>query len=296
MSSDRRAFVGSLVAGLGALALPGALVGCAKSPEGTESRGADGKGQGGGNHLDAIGVQLYTLRSLLAKDFEGTLAALARIGYREVEFAGLYDHAPADIRVILEREGLTAPAGHYPLEALRDDPNGTLDTAAELGHRYVVVAWLAEADRNSADALRRTAETFNRIGGAAAARDLRFAYHNHDFEFRAVGNELPFDVLLAETDPGLVWYEMDLFWITKGGKDPLDYFARYPARFPLVHVKDMAAGGKMVDVGAGAIDWPRIFARREQAGIEHYFVEHDEPGDPIASVTASYRYMRDLKL
>ena len=296
MSSDRRAFVGSLVAGLGALALPGALVGCAKSPEGTESRGADGEGQGGGNRLDAIGVQLYTLRSLLAKDFEGTLAALARIGYREVEFAGLYDHAPADIRVILEREGLTAPAGHYPLEALRDDPNGTLDTAAELGHRYVVVAWLAEADRNSADALRRTAETFNRIGGAAAARDLRFAYHNHDFEFRPVGNELPFDVLLAETDPGLVWYEMDLFWITKGGKDPLDYFARYPARFPLVHVKDMAAGGKMVDVGAGAIDWPRIFARREQAGIEHYFVEHDEPGDPIASVTASYRYMRDLKL
>lgn len=291
MSTDRRAFVGALAAGLGALALPR----CAGRREESEGGGRGGHGGHGESRLDTIGVQLYTLRSLLTKDFEGTLASLARIGYREVEFAGLYDRSPADIRTILERERLMAPAGHYPLEDLRDDPNRTLDTAAELGHRYVVVAWLAEADRNSADALRRTAETFNRIGGAAAARDLRFAYHNHDFEFQPVGNELPFDVLLAETDPGLVWYEMDLFWITKGGKDPLDYFARYPGRFPLVHVKDMAAGETMVDVGAGAIDWPRLFARRAQAGIEHYFVEHDEPADPIASVTASYRYLRELR-
>ena len=292
MSSDRRAFVSALVAGLGALSLPGALAGCARRPE---EAGRGGSGGSGGSGLDAIGVQLYTLRTLLAKDFEGTLAALAQIGYREVEFAGLYDRSPADIRAILEREGLMAPAGHYPLEALRDDANRTLDTAAELGHRYVVIAWLAEADRNSPDALRRTAEVFNRIGGAAAARDLRFAYHNHDFEFRPVGGEIPFDVLLAETDPGMVWYEMDLFWITKGGRDPLDYFARFPGRFPLVHVKDMAAGEKMVDVGAGVIDWPRIFARREQAGIEHYFVEHDEPADPLASITASYQYLRGLR-
>ncbi|HEU4829783.1 MAG TPA: sugar phosphate isomerase/epimerase [Gemmatimonadales bacterium] len=293
MSSDRRAFVGALVAGLGALALPG----CARRREDSAaSAGNGGNGGPDGSRLDAIGVQLYTLRTLLAKDFEGTLAALARIGYREVEFAGLYDRAPADIRGILDREGLMAPAGHYPLEALRDDPNRTLDTAAELGHRYVVVAWLAEADRSSPEALRRTAELFNRIGGAAAARDLRFAYHNHDFEFAPVGGEVPYDVLLAGTDPGMVWYEMDLFWITKGGKDPLDYFARHPGRFPLVHVKDMAAGQKMVDVGAGSIDWPRILGRREQAGIEHYFVEHDEPADPMASVAASYRYLSGIRI
>ena len=293
MSSDRRAFLSAAAAGIAALSLPAALASCARRPD--EGGGSGAVGGSDGNRLDAIGVQLYTLRTLLAKDFQGTLASLARIGYREVEFAGLYDRSPADIRAILEREGLMAPAGHYPLEALRDDPNGTLDIATELGHRYVVVAWLAEADRNSADSLRRTAELFNRIGGAAAARDLRFAYHNHDFEFRRVGGEIPFDVLLEETDPGMVWYEMDLFWITKGGKDPLDYFARYPGRFPLVHVKDMAAGERMVDVGAGAIDWARIFARREQAGIEHYFVEHDEPADPLASVTASYRYLRGLR-
>lgn len=295
MSSDRRSFLSAAAAGIAALSLPGMLASCAKRPEERSASGGVG-GNGGGSRLDAIGVQLYTLRMLLAKDFEGTLATLARIGYREAEFAGLYDRSPADIRAILEREGLMAPAGHYPLEALRDDPNRTLDTAAELGHRYVVVAWLAEADRDSPGALRRTAEVFNRIGGAAAARDLRFAYHNHDFEFRPLGGgEIPFDVLLAETDPGLVWYEMDLFWITKGGRDPLDYFTRYPGRFPLVHVKDMADGEKMVDVGAGAIDWARIFGRREQAGIEHYFVEHDEPADPLASVTASYTYLRGLR-
>ena len=289
MRSDRRSFLSTAATGLAALALPGPLVSCAgPSPVRPPV--------GGGARLDTIGIQLYTLRKLLAQDFEGTLAALARIGYREVEFAGLYDRTPMAIRGVLDREGLTAPAGHYPLEALRDEPGRTLDTAAELGHRYVVVAWLSEADRSSAEALRRTAEVFNRIGGAAAARDLRFAYHNHDFEFRPVGGVVPYDLLLAETDPGMVWYEMDLFWITKGARDPLDYFARHPRRFPLVHVKDMAPGERMVDVGAGRIDWRQILARREQAGIEHYFVEHDEPADPLATARASYTYLRELRL
>ena len=287
MNSDRRNFLSAAAAGLAALALPGPLASCAGSSPAPRA--------GAGAKLDAIGIQLYTLRTLLARDFEGTLAALGRIGYREVEFAGLHGRAPASIRAILDREGLTAPAGHYPLEALRDEPGRTLDTAAELGHRYVVVAWLAEADRNSPEALRRIAELFNRIGGAAAARDLRFAYHNHDFEFRPVNGVVPFDLLLAETDPGMVWYEMDLFWITKGGGNPLDYFARHPRRFPLVHVKDMAPGERMVDVGAGQIDWRRILGGREQGGIEHYFVEHDEPADPLATARASYAYLRDLR-
>src|SRR5688572_879572 len=119
MSSDRRAFLSAAAAGIAALSIPGVLASCARRPE--EAGGGEAVSGSGGARLDAIGVQLYTLRSLLAKDFEGTLAALARIGYREVEFAGLYDRSPADIRGILERKGLMAPAGHYPLEALRDD-------------------------------------------------------------------------------------------------------------------------------------------------------------------------------
>ncbi len=113
------------------------------------------------------------------------------------------------------------------------------------------------------------------MGESCREAGLRFGYHNHDFEFETIDGQIPFDVLLDETDPGLVDFELDLFWITKGGEDPLRYFERYPGRFTLCHVKDMAAGGEMVDVGAGGIDFAAIFARAEQAGLKHFFVEHD---------------------
>lgn len=277
MTLDRRDFLAAAGAGLAAAALPGAL--------GAESAG----------RIKRVGVQLYTVRTLLAKDFDGTLAELAAIGYREVEFAGYYDRAPKQIRATLDRLELAAPAAHVPFELLRDDPERAFDAAETLGHKYLIVAWLDRADRGSLSALTRTAAAFNRIGERARKRGLRFAYHNHDFEFAPLEGRLPFDALLDDTDPALVSFEMDLFWTVKGGASPLDYFARYPRRFPLVHVKDMAAGQQMVDVGSGTIDWRRIFARRTQAGIEHFFVEHDEPEDPIASVRSSYGYLRRLR-
>lgn len=278
MRTDRRRFLTAAGAGLAALALPLPAFAC-----------------GTGRRIDRVGVQLYTLRSELARDFEGTLAAVREIGYDEIEFAGYHDHTPEQIRAVLGRHGLRAPAAHVSLEALRDDAERTFDAAEMLGHRYLIVAWLAQEHRSSIDALKRTAATFNRIGEAAADRGLRFAYHNHDFEFTPVENRLPYDLLLAETSPQQVWFELDLFWIRKGGRDPLDYFAKHPGRFPLVHVKDMTAGGEMVDVGQGAIDWARIFARREQAGIEHFIVEHDEPADPLASVRRSHAYLSALR-
>ncbi len=276
MSCDRRGFLAAAGAGLAATLLP--------LPLAAES-----------GRLGPIGVQLYTLRSLLPKDFDGTLAALRAIGYREVEFAGYHGRTPRQVRAVLERTGLTAPASHVPFEALRDEPERVLDEAEAVGHRYLVVAWLDQADRQSLRALVRTAAAFNRIGARAGARGLRFAYHNHDFEFARVGGRIPYDVLLDDTDPELVSFEMDLFWVAKGGADPLAYFERHPGRFPLVHVKDMAAGQRMVEVGQGHIDWRRIFARRKRAGIEHFFVEHDEPADPLASVRTSYDYLRKLR-
>jgi sugar phosphate isomerase/epimerase len=110
-----------------------------------------------------------------------------------------------------------------------------------------------------------------------------------------LSGQLPYDILLAASDPDLVKIELDLFWIVKGGGDPLAYFAKYPGRFPLVHVKDMSADGRMVDVGRGRIPFARIFAQRKAAGIRHFFVEHDEPADPFASITASYAYLRGLR-
>ena len=136
------------------------------------------------------------------------------------------------------------------------------------------------------------------MGEQARAAGIRFAYHNHDFEFaRLEGRWLPYDALLERCDPRHVAFEMDLYWITKGGQDPLAYFARWPGRFPMVHVKDSMGppDNKMADVGAGKIDWKRIFSKEQQAGIKHFFVEHDQPADAFASIRASCEYLKRLE-
>jgi sugar phosphate isomerase/epimerase len=141
------------------------------------------------------------------------------------------------------------------------------------------------------------AQRFNRAAAATKAAGLRFAFHNHNAEFRKIGDVVPFDVFLQETDPALVSFEMDLYWVVNAGADPLAYIARFPGRFRMVHVKDSMGppDHKMVEVGAGKIDFKKIFAQSDKAGIEHYFVEHDQPADPMASIEASYRYLSALQ-
>ena len=253
------------------------------------------RGGSGARSLDKIGVQLYTVRSLMQEEFAGTLGAVAGAGYQEVEFAGYFDHSPEEVRTLLERVGLDAPAAHVPLAALSEDLAGTIATARAIGHRYLVCPWLAPEDRASIERYKELAGLWNEVGQACRDAGLRFAYHNHDFEFEAIDGKLPFDVLLDETDPELVEFEIDLYWITKGGQDPLRYFERYPGRFSLCHVKDMDTSGAMVDVGKGQIDFSAIFARAEQAGLEHFFVEHDQPADPLASIAASHDHLEALR-
>jgi sugar phosphate isomerase/epimerase len=247
--------------------------------------------------LDRIGIQLYTVRRELAKDVEGTLSRLAAMGYREVEFAGYPEGTAQSLRAMLDRLGLRAPSGHVSLQALRREWDRTLDQAAVVGQDYVVVAWIPEEERRTADDWKRLAAAFNRAGEAALARKIDFAYHNHDVEFAPVGATVGYDILLSETDPRLVRFEMDLYWITKGGRDPLDYFARWPGRFPLVHIKDMDATPRrfFADVGKGTIDFRPIFRKAKQAGIRHFFYEQDEtPGNPFDSARASYQYLKSL--
>jgi len=248
--------------------------------------------------LKNIGIQLYSVRRVLERDFEGTLARLASIGYKEVEFAGYFERKPEKVRLVLDRHRLTAPSGHVPIEIVRRDWAQALDTAQTIGHRYVVVPWLPEEDRRTLDDLKRVAAEFNRLGEEARHAGIRFAYHNHDFEFAPVNGRLLYDVLLAETDQANVGFELDLMWITKGGQDPLTYFGRYPGRFEMVHVKDSTGkpDHQQVDVGSGTIDFRRIFAAREQAGIRHFFVEHDDPADELAFARTSYDYLARLQL
>jgi sugar phosphate isomerase/epimerase len=251
--------------------------------------------------LDRIGVQLYTVRKLMERDVRGTLERVAEIGFKEVEFAGYFGQTPEQVKALLTRLGLDAPAGHMPYESLNDATSWgrVLDQANRIGHRYIIIAWTPQEARRTLDDWRRVADKFNWAGRAAKEAGLSFAYHNHEFEFKSLGGgPIPFDLLLAETDPELVEIEMDLYWITLGGFDPLSYFDKHPGRFPMVHVKDMKKGGErplMVDVGKGEIDFAAIFARRETGGIRHFFVEHDEPADPLTSIRESYQYLRRLE-
>lgn len=261
---DRRAFLRSL--GAAALTLPLA-------------RSALAEHTTPGSALAPLGIQLYTVRNAMRADAEGTLAALAKIGYREVELAGLHGKTARETRAILDRHHLSAPATHLSLKEIRDEWPRVLGEAQTLGHRYIVCPWIDQGDR-TVDGYKRIASDLNVAGAAAKQAGLQLAYHNHDFEFKPLGGTTGYDLLLAECDQELVKIELDLFWIVKGGKDPLTYFAAYPGRFPLVHVKDMARDGSMVDVGMGTIDFAAIFARAKAAGIRHYFVEHDEPRAP----------------
>lgn len=244
--------------------------------------------------LERIGLQLYTVRNLMEEDVARTLDLVAGVGYQEVEFAGYFGRTPQELRAQLEASGLEAPAAHVPLAQLRDRLAQVLDAASVVGHRYVILPWLAESDRQTLDYYRKLADEMDNFGEACRTAGVQFGYHNHEFEFEELDGSIPYDLLLERCDAELVRLELDLFWIRSRDRDPLEYFRRHPGRFPLCHVKDMDPSGEMVDVGTGTIDFGTIFARSEQAGLEHYFVEHDNPGDPARSIAASYRHLAGL--
>lgn len=243
-----------------------------------------------------LGIQLYTLRDQMADDLPGTLNRLAEIGYRELEFAGYYDYSPAEIVTLLRNSGLTAPAAHIGMQAIRDTPQQLIETAASIGHEYLVMSSVVREERGTLDDFRRHAELMNRFAEKCRAAGLQFAYHNHSYEFDLLDGVVPMELLLSNTDPELVQIELDIYWIIKGGADPLAYFNQYPGRFPLCHVKDMAEDGSMTDVGSGTIDFAAIFAASDLAGFRHYFVEHDNPDDSLSSAEVSFAGLSRLNL
>ncbi|MEO8335558.1 MAG: sugar phosphate isomerase/epimerase [bacterium] len=245
-------------------------------------------------HLPRIGIQLYTVRSLTEKDLEGTLAKLAGIGYAEVEFAGYFGKTPEQIRAMLIANKLSSPSVHIPLPASDDAWSRALADSRTIGHEWAVIPWLEPPMRTE---WARLADRFNHLATMARSAGMRFAYHNHDFEFTKEGEGTALDLLLKNTDPSLVDFEMDLYWVTKAGADPLDLIARYPKRFPLMHAKDISASPEhtIVDVGKGTIDFARIFREERTSGMTHVYVENDIPTDAIQSATTSFQYLSNLK-
>jgi sugar phosphate isomerase/epimerase len=249
-----------------------------------------------GGLLDAVGLQLYTIRGEMEGGVEAALERVAAIGYRTVEFAGYFGHSASEIRGILERTGLRSPAAHVAPSLEGDAWAAVVEDTLEAGHRYAVLAWIPPDARATLDDWRRWADRMNRAGEVARAAGLQFAYHNHDFEFHEVEGELPFDVIFGRTDPELVRIELDVYWITHGGGDPVAAFRRWPGRVPMIHVKDRTPTGEMADVGAGTIDWPTVLREAERAGVRYPFVEHDHPDGPYRSIEASYRYLAAVSL
>jgi sugar phosphate isomerase/epimerase len=261
------------------------------------------------HRIEKVGLQLYTVRDLMKDDFDGTIAKVAAIGYKEVEFAGYFGRTAQQVRAACDKNGLAPVSTHIQYEELDDKFPSVIETSKAIGLKYIVCPFIKEELRKSPDIWKQASDKFNRCGEQTKKAGIQFAYHNHWFEFLPVDGKLPYDELLKLCDPNLVKMEMDLCWITAAGGDPLKYFNEYPGRFPLVHVKDLhsipkvTAGGAqnygdtvdLTEVGSGLIDWKRIFAQSDKAGIKHYIVEHDHPKQPFDSITKSYEYLNKLR-
>ena len=246
-----------------------------------------------------LGVQLYTVRGAMEKDgVDATLTRLAALGIREVEFAGYYGRTGAQIRETLRANGLTSPSTHVMLSQLQPAALPALvETAATIGHKWINLAWLAPPDRGPVEKYNAHADTLLAAQAIASKAGITIAYHNHDFEFEPLGNTNGYEILLDRTKGSGIQFEMDLYWMSVAGKDPVAYWTRFPGQFPMVHVKDSAGppSNEMRSVGAGTINWGALFEKRALAGIQHFYIEHDNPPDPWASVTSSVAYLKRLR-
>lgn len=254
-----------------------------------------------------VGIQLWSLRDLLPSAVKGTLAQVAKAGFKQVETYGysindkFWGLTPNELKALLSANGLTAPSGHYGLGSFLFDGNtdevkAAIDAAKTLGSSYVTVPYLVDSIRQNADDYKKIAAKINIAAELAAKAGLRVAYHNHDFEFEKHGGVTGYDILLKETDKKLVDFELDLYWAVRAGLDPLQLFKENPGRFTMWHVKDMDKANHDLNavIGQGTIDFKRIFKAAKLSGMKYFFVEHESNyiPNPIDSVRLSCAYIK----
>lgn len=254
---------------------------------------AEGAGHGGRWGLrvpkDKISIQLYTLRSILETDLEGTLDALADIGYRKVELAGTYGRSATEFRKLLDARRIKATSTHVGIDG---DIDQAIADAKILGNRRSNVAWanfptIAEWEA-FADRLEAAGKAYRRAG-------IGFGYHNHNQEFALVEGVRPFDVLARRTSRKNVSFEMDLFWVVAGEADPVREFYKIAGRVKQYHVKDRTPDGGFADLGEGVIDFRRIFRATRPLEVEEYIVENDQPVDALKCAETGYNYLANLR-
>ncbi|MEQ9299140.1 MAG: sugar phosphate isomerase/epimerase [Cyclobacteriaceae bacterium] len=255
-----------------------------------------------------IGLQIYTVRNQIDQDLEATMKAVAETGYNQVEIFG-YDHgqyfglSAEDFYKLLSKYDLSPISSHHGTGRTQPEMVGTLsngwqqavDHAAMAGQQYMVMPYLT-GDERSMEHYKALPEMLNKAGEVVKAAGMQLCYHNHDFEFMEMEGVLPMYHILDNTDPELVKMELDLYWITKAGYDPMAFFEKYPGRTPLWHVKDMANTPEkgFAEVGNGVIDFKTIFANKEKSGMTHFFVEQDQSDDPLRSIGISYKNVARL--
>jgi sugar phosphate isomerase/epimerase len=257
--------------------------------------------------LKTLGVQLYTVRGVLPQKPQETLKAIRAIGYQEVEatYAGLDALWPA-----LQASGLKPVSIHLDSKSVTqgnpDDLNRIFDQSKQRGFRYAVFPYLPEPERGGIDVIKEFAEKLNRAGEKCRAAGMTFCYHNHAFEFATEKGATLFQVMLDNTDKQLVRIELDAFWVSVAGGDPVEMIQKLSGRVPMLHLKDKAAGTPVMykesvprtafkEVGSGVVDWPKVLRAAAAAKVEHYFVEQDQtPGDPVDSLRQSFGYLSKL--
>jgi sugar phosphate isomerase/epimerase len=258
---------------------------------------------GAGKHIP-LGVQLYTIRKLVKdNNLLQLLKQIRAIGYEEVElYWNLYTHSDRELASLLRRSGLTAASGHFNYE----DFVAKIPYARRLGLKWMVCPMLPKAQWGSPESFRRAAATFNDWGKQCQQHGMRFAFHNHNYEFQDLKGTTGYDILLKETDPELVWLEMDCYWIAQAGRDPVLLLNQLGKRVRLLHLKDRkadiptsqvldASAEHFTEVGNGTIQWRALLALAQKLGIEHYYVEQDESDkSPMDSLKISYTFLRKI--
>ena len=245
----------------------------------------------------AYGVQLYSFRDAMLKDAKGTLEQIAAIGIKKIESARsnkghYYGLSPAKMKDTCNALGMKLTSGHV---ALDDKFDKTMEEAVAAEQEYLICSSLPSKGQ-TVDNYKKVAEAFNKAGERCKKLGLKFGYHNHEYEFESENGEILYDVLMDNTQADLVHMELDLGWVIVGGKDPLDYFKKYPGRFPLWHLKDMNMTKKeSTEFGKGGLDIPTMMAHTETSGVAHIFIEQEEyASTPIASMIHNMTFLKKL--
>jgi sugar phosphate isomerase/epimerase len=287
--------------------------------------------------LQPIGIQFFSLPKMLDQDFAGTIAILSGMGYKEAELygpypfstkaaqdrwaavtpslgfkgSGLFGHNINEVKEIFAKNNITVPSMHTDLDTLENAMDKLAEAANTIGATYVILPAIPEDRRKTLDDYRKMADTFNRIGSNAKKGGIRFGYHNHGYGLKEMGGKIPLNLILDNTDPSLVFLEMDLYWTTAGGADPIAYLTNYPNRYKLMHVKDMSKkvrfsgdGGDskqwielfpyMTTAGNGVLDLKNILPKAKAAGVEHFIVEQDMVKDPQIALKKSFDYLNTI--